>query len=166
MNVWHLNIWSAVFSSIPLYLLYIKRSFKDDIYERFRANLFTLRRPATCSNYLPPPHPLFFSAVLEWGGGGGLFKFPACPVCIWAVCPLNLCLKNVTFDFCAALSHPIAHIQCGPVCWRSAKEVSVITTACTTFCTSLLPPPLHPSAPPPLQRPPTLAAATFQALLH
>lgn len=153
MNVWHLNIWSAAFSNIPLYLLYIKSSFKDDIYERFRADLFTLRRPATCSNYLPP--------LLRWAGVGwsGLFKFPVCPMRIGAVCPLNLCLKNVTLDSCAALSHPVAHIQCGPVCWGSAEEVSVITRACTTFCTSLPPPPPPPSSPlssfPTSQRPPT-----------
>lgn len=138
------EIWSAVFSSIAFYLLYIKSSFKDDIYERFRANLFTLRRPATCSNYLPLP------LLLSWSG---LFKFPASPMRIGAVCPLNLRFKNVTFDFCAALSHPIAHIQCGPVCWGSAEEVSVITTGCTIFCTSL---PLSSHLfPPPSQGPPT-----------
>lgn len=64
----------------------------------------------------------------------------------------------MTFDSCAALSHPIAHIQCGPVCWGSAEEVSVIITACTTFCTSLPPHPTpHPHLsplPPPSQRPP------------
>lgn len=54
-----------------------------------------------------------------------------------AVCPLNLCFTNLTFDTCAALSHPIAQIQCVPICRGSVEEVSVITTICTTLCTSL-----------------------------
>lgn len=120
------------------------------------------------------PPSLFLLAGLEWGGGegvGGLFKFPVCPMRVGAVCPPNLCSKNVTFDSCAALSHPVARIQCGPVRRGSAEEVSVITTACTTFCTSL-PTPLTPIlTSPPLHNPlhplkdPQLAAATFQALL-
>lgn len=124
---------SEVFSSIPLYLLYIKSSFKDDIYERFRANLFSLRQKATCSNYLP----LLHRAGGGGGGGGDVFKFPVCPVRMGAVCPLNLCFTNLTSDSCAALSRPIAHIQCVPVCRGWAEEASAITTICTTLCTSL-----------------------------
>lgn len=148
------KIWRAVFHT-PLPLVNKKSSFKDDIYERFRANLFTLRQPVTCSNYLPLFFFPFFFALRR----SGMFKFPVCPMRIGAVCLLNLCLKNVTFDWCGALSHPVAHIQCGPV-WRvSAEEVSVITAACTIFCT-------YPQTVLFFHRPPTQYTATFQTVLH
>lgn len=83
---------------------------------------------------------------------------------VGAVCPLNLCLKNLTFDSCAALSHPMAHIQCGPVCRGSAEEVSVITTACTTFCTSL-PSPILTSLPS-FSEDPQLTATAFRRTFH
>ncbi|KAI9528920.1 hypothetical protein NQZ68_015686 [Dissostichus eleginoides] len=88
-----------------------------------------------------------------------MFKFPVRPVRIGAVCPLNLCLENLTFDSCAALSHPEAHIQCGPVCRGSAEEVSVITFGLYYFL-YITPPSPHPS---PLSELHKLAAATFQA---
>lgn len=83
-------------------------------------------------------------AGLEWTE---LFKFPVCPMRVGALCLLNLCFKNVTFDSCAALSHPIAHIRRGPVCWGFMKDVSVITSACTALCTSLTPRTLQQSPP-------------------
>lgn len=94
---------------------------------------------------------------LRWSG---LFKFPVCPMRIETACPLDLCSKNVTFDSCAALLHPVAHVQCGPVSRGSAEEVSVIT--CTTFCTSLRAPhPHHLSAPQlPAAKPQTLLFLT------
>lgn len=106
----------------------------------------------TYSTQSHPPPPLHWE-------GGGLFKFPACPVRIGAVCPLNLCLKNVTFDPCAALSHPVAHIQCGRVCWGSAEEVSAmpqpvllsVHIAATPTILASPSPPFHPL----FQRPPT-----------
>lgn len=99
------------------------------------ANLFSLRQKATCSNYRPLSAPRGLSGA-EWIE---LFKFLVHPMRVGALCPLNLCFRSVTFDSCAALSHPIAHIQCGPMCWGSKKEVSVITTAHTALCTSQTP---------------------------
>lgn len=151
MNVWYLNIWSVVFSSTVLYLQCIKSSFKDDIYEHFRAHLFALQPPATCSNYPPSPPPLLFLGGVESGvEGWRLFKFPACPMRIWAVCLLNLCLENVTFDLCAALSHPVAYIQCGEAvqrkCLQLPQPVPLSVHHCCPPCSPLLPPPSPPSS--------------------